>query len=607
MADEENVYHESDNKVQDILGLGVEADFVDWRGRPCYANKGGGVKAAAFILVAQSFDGMALIAVQNNLITYLYSDMHFSVAKSANAVTSFVGTAYLLSLAGGFTTDSFLTRFKTMSIFSGVELMGYVLLTAQAYFPSLKPPKCSINSSSSMDCQEARGVQIGVMLLALYLIALGSGFMKSNLLAHGADQFDQRIPHQKKLMFNFFNWAYFGICLGSVVALTFLVWVQDNVGRFWGFGISAAAMFIAFLTLVSGNTLYRNKIPKGSPLTRILQVLVAAFRNRKNQFTPQENKTTCLQLSTQLGFLSKAAFKHEEDGDSHPWRSCSVEQVEETRRFLRILPIFGTTIVMNCATAQLQTFSVQQGSTMLKTFGKRFELPPASVGAVPLVVLLFLVPLYNLYFVPFARRFTGHPAGVPTLHRTGLGLIFSAASMAVAAVVESKRRSNLTQLSIMYLVPQFFLSSLAEFFTKVGLVEFFYSESPPEMRSMSVALNAASVALGYFMSSLLVSLTNYATRSRKNIGQSVVQSGGWLSYNDLNKDHLNWFYWLLSGISVVNFFGYVFCALSYNNSSSIATFPQVKGDQNSDGVLLQQEEEGGENVIKLDGVSIKSN
>eukprot|EP01018_Ginkgo_biloba_P023009 Gb_32890 [translate_table: standard] len=548
----------------------VEVDFVDWRGRPPHPKKSGGVKAATFVFVAQAFDVMAITAVQNNLITYLYRDMHFSVAKSANTVTSYVGTANLLALPGGFVSDSFLNRFTTMAIFAAVELMGYILLTVQAYFPSLKPPSCSMESQSNQ-CQEAHGIQSAVLLLALYLIALGSGFMKSNLLAHGADQFDQRIPEKRKKMSKFFNWSYFGVCSGSLIALTLLVWVQDNIGRYWGFGISATVMFMAFVGLLSGTALYRNKVPKGSPLTRILQVFVAAFKNRRSHLMGHQKPaaTTIPEIlqKDRLRFLDKAAIEHE--NKSGPWHTCSIDQVEETKSFIRILPIFGSTIVMNCAVAQLQTFSVQQGSMMKSRLGHNFNVPPASLAAVPLMALLFIVPLYDLFFVPFARHMTGHPTGIPTLQRTGLGLVLSAASMAVAAIVESKRRSHTIKLSILYLLPQFFLSSFSEFFTRVGLVEFFYGQSPPQMRSMSVALNSCSVALGYFLSSLLVSLTNRVTMKTK----TTDHLGGWLSSNDLNKDHLDRFYWLLCALSVINFFNYVFWAMSYRYQTNANLHP----------------------------------
>jgi len=65
---------------------------------------------------------MAIAGVGNNLITYVFSDMHFPLSKSANIVTNFVGTIFLLSLLGGFLSDSYLGSFWTMLVFGFVEL-----------------------------------------------------------------------------------------------------------------------------------------------------------------------------------------------------------------------------------------------------------------------------------------------------------------------------------------------------------------------------------------------------------------------------------------------------------------------------------------------------
>lgn len=70
----------------------------------------------------QAFEMMAIAAVGNNLITYVLNDMHFPLSKSANIVTNFVGTVFLLSLLGGFLSDSHLGSFWTMLIFGFVEL-----------------------------------------------------------------------------------------------------------------------------------------------------------------------------------------------------------------------------------------------------------------------------------------------------------------------------------------------------------------------------------------------------------------------------------------------------------------------------------------------------
>jgi dipeptide/tripeptide permease len=69
---------------------------------------------------------MAIAAVGNNLITYVFNDMHYSLPKSANIVTNFVGTIFLLSILGGFLTDSYLGSFLTIIVFGLIELIVHL-------------------------------------------------------------------------------------------------------------------------------------------------------------------------------------------------------------------------------------------------------------------------------------------------------------------------------------------------------------------------------------------------------------------------------------------------------------------------------------------------
>lgn len=65
---------------------------------------------------------MAIAAVGNNLISYVINEMHFSLSKSANTVTNFIGTVFILALLGGYLSDSYLGCFWTMLLFSFIEL-----------------------------------------------------------------------------------------------------------------------------------------------------------------------------------------------------------------------------------------------------------------------------------------------------------------------------------------------------------------------------------------------------------------------------------------------------------------------------------------------------
>ncbi|KAK4406833.1 protein NRT1/ PTR FAMILY 4.3 [Sesamum angolense] len=481
-----------------------ETGSVDWRGRPSNPNKHGGMRAAAFVLGLQGFEIMGIAAVGNNLISYVINEMHFSLSKSANTVTNFIGTVFILALFGGYLSDSYLSSFSTILIFAFLELSGFILLSLQAHLPQLKPPQCNMLSDSGDEqCVEAKGMQALIFFLALYLVALGSGCVKPNMIAHGAHQFN---PNQSKKLSTYFNSAYFAFSMGELVALTLLVYVQTHSGMDVGFGVSAAAMAMGLISFISGAFLYKNKPPQGSILTPIAQVFVAATLKRKH-VCPTDP-------------VMSHGIYHKEPNCDEPI-SNSYENPHPTERFRH---------------------SVQQGSSMNSKLTETFQIPPASLQAIPYIMLIFIVPLYDILFVPFARKITSHESGITPLQRIGTGLFLATFSMISAALMEKKRRNaavneNVT-LSIFWITPQFLIFGISEMFTAVGLLEFFYKQPLKGMQSFLTAITYCSFSFGFFLSSVLVTLVNKAS--------SDSSGAGWLSDNNLNKDKLDHFYWLLA-------------------------------------------------------------
>lgn len=593
-----------DNNNNNIVSEEVmNTTSVDWRGKPSNPIKHGGMKAAAFVLGLQGFEIMGIAAVGNNLITYVINEMHFSLSESANIVTNFIGTIFILALLGGYLSDSYLGSFWTILIFGFIELSGFILLSVQAHLPQLKPPKCNMLTDGDQ-CVEAKGFKALIFFVALYLVALGSGCVKPNMISHGADQFNQENTKQSKQLSRYFNAAYFAFSMGELIALTVLVYVQTHSGMDVGFGVSAAAMALGLISLVCGTLFYRNKPPQGSIFTPIAQVLVAAFLNRKGNVSPTDARMlhgtqtikappnanpTILLHTNRFRFLDKACIKMQDGNTTKEisrWRLCTVTQVEQVKILISVLPIFACTIIFNTILAQLQTFSVQQGSAMNTKLTKNFHIPPASLQSIPYIMLIFLVPLYDTFFVPFARKFTGHDSGINPLQRIGFGLFFATFSMVSAALMENKRRISAVEsnetLSIFWITPQFLIFGISEMFTAVGLIEFFYKQSlKGSMQSFLTAITYCSYSFGFYLSSLLVSLVNKITSKSSH-------HGGWLSDNNLNKDRLDLFYWLLAILSFLNFLNYLFWAKWYSkNASSSATTNQdfnskVAGD---DGIV----------------------
>lgn len=61
----------------------------------------------------EAFERLTTLGIAVNLVTYLTGTMHLGNASSANNVTNFLGTSFMLTLLGGFVADTFLGRLLT--------------------------------------------------------------------------------------------------------------------------------------------------------------------------------------------------------------------------------------------------------------------------------------------------------------------------------------------------------------------------------------------------------------------------------------------------------------------------------------------------------------
>lgn len=244
--------------------------YVDWKGRTALKGHHGGMLAASFVLVVEVLENLAYLANASNLVLYLSQFMHFSPTRSANIVTNFMGTAFLLALLGGFLADAFFTTYCIYLISAAIELMGLLILTIQAHMPKLKPPVCVLPNTDT-PCREIDGAKEAILFTGLSLVALGVGGIKGSLPAHGAEQFDENMGDGRRLRSTFFNYYVFSLSCGALIAVTFVVWIEDNKGWQWGFGIASATVLLSIPVFLLGTTLYRNKIPRGSPITTIFK------------------------------------------------------------------------------------------------------------------------------------------------------------------------------------------------------------------------------------------------------------------------------------------------------------------------------------------------
>lgn len=278
------------------------------------------------------------------------------------------------------------------------------------------------------------------------------------------------------------------------------------------------------------------------------------------------NQQEAAQFSTEIEFLNRAVS----DRPDLPALECTVKEVEDVRIVLKILPIFMSTIMLNCCLAQLSTFSVQQAATMNNKIGS-LHVPPASLPVFPVLFIMVLAPMYNHVIIPFARKVTRTETGITHLQRIGTGLFLSIVAMTVAALVETKRKKVATQygqlnstkplpVTFLWVSLQYLFLGSADLFTLAGMMEFFFTEAPLSLRSLATSLSWASLAMGYYFSSVLVTTVNRITNT---FGHTP-----WLYGSNINYYHLERFYWLMGILSGLNFLHFLFWANRYKYRST---------------------------------------
>ncbi|CAI8612474.1 unnamed protein product [Vicia faba] len=515
-------------------------DYTDCKGKAADRRKHGGKKAASFACVVEIMQSLIISCNAVTLVDYFFKSMHYSVADSSVMVTNFFGTAFLLSIIWGFISDSYLTRFTVFVFAGGLELMGLLMLSYQAQNPNLQPPEKKTPSY----------IQALYLYIGLYCTAMGIGGVRSTLAAHGADQLDQT---NKSLISSYFSWYFFSVCTGALLSTSVMVSIEQKYGWSTSFMIMVFVSSLALCTFVSGFSFYRYKLPAGSPVNRIIQVLAASIRNTKVSTNDSSNLDVTEQLLPKDKSQNKFKFLNEALMDEN----IGVAQVKETKTFLGLLSIFLTTIMVNCSVAQSLTFSVQQGNLMNRKIYS-FIIPTQSLAIVPIIIsLTFIIVFEQFKHMNKNKGITTNNKFYQPLFRMGVGLTLVSISMFMASIIESKRLEafkNENTLSVFWLLFQYILLGFSETLTVGGMLEFFYSEAPESMRSICTSLSWCSNSMGMFMSSVLVTMSNSIS------GRFGME---WFGGKDLNHSRLDLFYALLGVINFCNFSLYVYFAKRY--------------------------------------------
>lgn len=149
----------------------------------------------------------------------------------------------------------------------------------------------------------------------------------------------------------------------------------------------------------------------------------------------------------------------------------------------------------------------------------------------------------------------------------GIGLFLSCVGLVFAAMVEHVRRQKVIKagiqdkvplgvvdMSVLWLLPQYILYGVADALNTIGQIEFYYTEFPDSMSSIASSLSQLGLAVAYVLASILLSL----------VGKFTGGGGkeNWSS-NNINRSHLDYYYWLLCIMGALNLVYYIICCWAY--------------------------------------------
>ncbi|KAL8516118.1 hypothetical protein ACS0TY_014698 [Phlomoides rotata] len=456
----------------------------------------GGWATAPFIIATMFWLTLAAGGWLNNLIVFMINEFNIKSISAAKINSVVSGCANFFPLIGAILADSLLGCYSLIWISSLISLLGLILLVLTVTVDGLRPPPCE---PSSKFCNPPSPFQYTVLYSALGLVCIGVGGTRFTLATMGANQFT-KITHQA----TYFNWYFCSLYTASFVAITGIVYVEDSLSWGWGFGICIAANALGLALFLIGSRFYNCDKPQASPFTSLLRVVVASVRKRK------------------------AVISSESADYYHGVKGVIAEG--PTKRF-RVLPLWSSSIFLGTPIGVQLSLTVLQALTTNRHLRHRFQFPAGSIIVFSFISTVIGVTLIDHCLWPLWKKLSGN---TPTyLQQLGIGHVLNVASMAVSALVESKRRSAAAshhQITVAWLVPQMVLVGLGEAFHLPGQVGLYYQEFPSSMKSLATAMVAMLIGVAFYLSSGVIDFMRRVT--------------DWLP-DDIDDGRVDYVYWVM--------------------------------------------------------------
>ncbi|CAO3634834.1 unnamed protein product [Cunninghamella blakesleeana] len=405
--------------------------------------------------------------------------------QTATALTTFFQFwCYCTPIIGAIVADQYLGKYNTILVFSGIYLIGLVILTC-----------------TSIPAAIASGAAFPGFIVSLIIIGLGTGGIKANVSPLVAEQYPHNKPFVRTLKNGnkviispqatyqkLFNMFYFGINCGSLAAIATTL-IEKHVG-FWPAYLLPTVVFVpGVLIVLLGKKLYVQTPPRGSIFIEVGRVL---------------------RLSMKLGGLDKAKPSQLQQIDPQLASTVTWDDVfvDEVRRTIKACVIFCWFPIYWLCYSQMTNNIVSLIATT-----QTGNVPNDIMQNINPITLIICIPIMDRIVYPGLRRL-GFP--MRPMVRITCGFVFASLGMAYTAIIQKIIYSSgpyyedvtdrKNDVSGALVIPSYVLIGISEIFASITGLEYAFKKAPEKMKSLVMALFLFTNCLAAVLAFALVSV-----------------------------------------------------------------------------------------------------
>ncbi|KAF7360967.1 putative peptide transporter ptr2 [Mycena sanguinolenta] len=421
--------------------------------------------------------------------------------------------------AGAYIADVHLGRFNTICVAVVIALLGHIILIVTAVPGVIEHPDTAL----------------GIFLVALFIMGLGTGLFKANISPLVAEQYrrtkpfvittssgEQVIVDPALTVSRIYMYFYLMINLGSLLGQTLMTYSEkasqlEYVGFWLAYTLATVSFLLCPIILVIGWKHYVRSPPSGSVFATFVRLLRFACRGRWSV-----NPLRTWRNLTAPDFWDAAKPSRISPAVRPLWMTFDDQWVDEVRRGLRACAVFAWFPIYWLTANQLSNNLTSQAAT-LTTNG----MPNDFLSNLDPLVLVLCIPLCDFFLYPALQRWrirftslkritTGFLVGktllffllsvLTDIYAGATAMIWAAilqhriyqtspCGHAAATCTDSAGNHRVSPLNVWIQAPVYILIALSEIFAAITGYEYAFSKAPENMRSLMMALYMGTGAM----------------------------------------------------------------------------------------------------------------